>query len=258
MSDGREPFFIGWAAPPKALRPFLLWVALGLAALFAATGWLLAATQDDPGDGAFRFDWGRQTVIGVIEAKPYPILHLLEASERFPAGHTLLLSGQGKRGVQDRGVPLDGQVVQASGVALTRGEIDMLQLRGGSNGLAAAPDRPAGETAVPPAPQPLGRWRITGEICDGKCYAGAMRPGQGLAHKACANLCLTGGVPPIFVATDRIDGEQFLLMADAEGGPVTEALLDHVATLVEIEGEVERRGAILVFRIDPASIRLAP
>lgn len=256
MAAPRDPFFIGWAKPPAGLRIFLLWTALGLVVLFAAAGWLLAATQDDPGDGSFRFDWGRQTVIGVLEAGPYPILHVIE-SDRFPAGHSLLLSGQGKRGVQDRSAALDGVVVQASGVALTRGEIDMLQLRGGSDGLAAAQDRPAGETAAPPTAQPLGRWRITGEICDGKCYTGAMRPGQGLAHKACANLCLTGGVPPIFVATDRIDGDQFLLLADAEGGPVTDAILDHVATLVEIEGAVERRGALLVFRIDPASIRLA-
>lgn len=96
-----------------------------------------------------------------------------------------------------------------------------------------------------------------GEICDGKCYTGAMRPGEGLAHRACANVCLVGGVPPVFVSTDRIDGEEFLLMADADGGPVTDALLDHVATLVEVEGDVERRGDILVFRIDPDSIRPA-
>lgn len=26
----------------------------------------------------------------------------------------------------------------------------------------------------PAAPVDLGKWRLTGEICDGKCYAGAM------------------------------------------------------------------------------------
>ena len=66
-----------------------------------------------------------------------------------------------------------------------------------------------------------------------------------------------GGVPPVFVATDEIDGTPFLLMADAEGGPVTDKVLAHTATLIEIEGAVERRGALLVFRIDPESIRLA-
>ncbi len=252
MSEPREPFFIGWAAPPKSLRGFLVRVAGGLVGLFAALGYLLAATQDDPGDGAFRFDWNRQALVGVLESRPYPVIHVRE-SERFPVGHTLLLSGNGKLGAQDRSAALDGRVVQASGIVLKRGDLDMLQLRAGAEGLSAV----EAESAVPPTARPLGRWRITGEICDGKCYAGAMRPGRGLAHKACANLCLTGGVPPVFVATDEIAGTPFLLMADADGGPVTDEVLDHTATLVEIEGAVERRGALLVFRIDPESIRPA-
>ena len=33
-------------------------------------------------------------------------------------------------------------------------------------------------------------------------------------------------------------------------------MLDHVATLVEIEGEVERVGSALVFKIDPNTITL--
>ena len=253
MTDKPDPFFIGWAKPPQALRGFLVWVGCGMVALFAGVGYLVAATQADPGNGAFRFDWGHQTVIGVLAADPYPVIHVTE-SERYATGHTLLLSGLGKRGVQERAAPLVGQMVQASGVALTRGALDMLQVRGGTNGLSAA-DAPA---STLPEPEALGRWRLTGEICDGKCYAGAMRPGTGLAHRACANLCLSGGVPPVFVTTDAVDGESFLLLGDADGGPVTEAVLDHTATLVEIEGDVERRGSILVFRIDPGTIRLAP
>ena len=105
--------------------------------------------------------------------------------------------------------------------------------------------------------KPLGRWRLTGEICDGKCYAGAMRPGTGLAHKACANLCLIGGVPPVLVTTAPVEGERFLLIAGADGGPVTPALLDHVATLVQVEGDVERRGSLLVLRVAPGTLRLA-
>jgi hypothetical protein len=84
-----------------------------------------------------------------------------------------------------------------------------------------------------------------------------MRPGEGIAHRACANLCLTGGVPPVFVSTGAVAGERFLMMADAGGGPLTAAALAHTALLVEIEGEVERRGGLLVFRIDPESIRRA-
>jgi len=246
------PFFIGWAPPAVPLRRFLVWVAAALIAGFAGFAWLIAATQADPGGGSFRFDWGEQTVTGILEATPYPVLHVLE-SDRFPPGHTLLLSGEGKRGVQGRADPLDGKVVRVTGVALKRGDIDMIQMAAGGNGISLVD----GAAAQAPAPHPLGRWRITGEICDGKCYSGAMRPGTGLAHKACANLCLLGGVPPVFVTTAKVEGEEFLLLADAEGGYVTDEILDHVATLITIAGEIEQHGDLLVFRIDPKTIRLA-
>ena len=247
----REPFFIGWAPTPRELRGFLLAMALGIVALFGAAAYLVAATANDPGDGDFRFDWGPQTVTGVLEAEPYPLLHVTQ-SDRFPAGHTLMLTGVGKTGVQDRAGPLAGRPVTATGIVLKRGDLDMLQVDGGSDGLA-----PAEGAVGPPPSKPLGRWRLTGEICDGKCYAGAMRPGDGLAHRACANLCLVGGVPPVFVSTAPVEGQEFLLLGDAGGGPVTEALLDSTAILVEVEGVVERRGDLLVFLIDPTTLRPA-
>ncbi len=247
----REPFFIGWAGVPPGLRGFLAACALGVVVLFGVVAYLAAATADDPGDGAFRFDWGAQTVTGVLEAAPYPILHVI-ASERFPAGHTLMLTGVGKTGVQDPAAALDGQVVTAKGIVLKRGDLDMLQVEGGPGGLVAA----EGAAAAPEA-EPLGRWRLTGEICDGKCYAGAMRPGEGLAHRACANLCLVGGVPPVFVSTAPVEGAEFFLMADSDGGPLGAAALALTATLVEVEGDIDRRGGLLVLRIDPATLRHA-
>ena len=250
--DRSDPFFIGWAAAPGRLRPFLAGVGLCLAVLFGGVGYIAAATQADPGSGS---GGRRETAIGVLTYEPYPLLYVTE-SERYPAGHTLLLSGNAKFGVQDRASALDGRLVQVSGGPVSRGDIDMLRLRGGTNGLSLVEDAP--ETPPVPPAVSLGRWRLTGEICDGQCVAGAMRPGTGLAHRACANLCLIGGVPPVFVSTAAVEGEEFFLLADADGGPVTDAVLDHVAILVEVEGEVERRGDLLVFRIDPGSLQVAP
>jgi hypothetical protein len=208
----------------------------------------VAATQDDPGDGAFL---GRANAIGILQARPYPVVHVIEG-EKYSPGDTILLNGPGKRGVQERAAEFDGALVRVAGARIMRGDILAMQVAGGANGLKAAEG--AGEA---PVAEDLGRWRLTGEICDGKCLTGAMRPGRGLAHKACANLCLTGGVPPVFVSTDKVDGTEFMLLADADGGPVTDALLDHTATLVEVEGRVERRGGLLVFKIDPETLRLA-
>lgn len=252
---GYDGFFIGWSNKwPKGLRRFLPAIGLGLIGGFAGLGFSIGATQDDPGDGAFRFDFGRQSVVGVLESDPYPFVHVVE-SEQYQVGHTVMLTGGGKRGPGDRAVQLDGQIVEAEGVPLKRGELDMIQLRGGMSGLRAAEARDVGN-AVLPEPQSLGKWRLTGEICDGKCLAGAMRPGRGVAHKACANLCLEGGLPPVFVSTGHVEGEFFFLMADPEGKPVDEAVLDYTAVLIEVEGEVERRGSLLIFKIDPATMRV--
>ena len=45
--DRSDPFFIGWAAAPGRLRPFLAGVGLCLAVLFGGVGYIAAATQAD-------------------------------------------------------------------------------------------------------------------------------------------------------------------------------------------------------------------
>ncbi|MEM7267752.1 MAG: hypothetical protein AAF401_00715 [Pseudomonadota bacterium] len=245
-----EEFFVGYLPVPGRLSQFLIAISVGLITAFAALAWAAGATQDDPGDGRFRGDFGRQTVKGVLELKPYPLLRVTEGSERIPEGHTLMLSAGGKRGLMGRAASLGGQIVQVSGVMLKRGELDMLQVRGGKNGLQAA----EGEGAATPA-EPLGKWRLAGEICDGKCLAGAMRPGRRMAHKACANLCLIGGVPPVFLSTQPVEGAETMLIAGPDGGEMPKALYDHVAAFVSIEGELERRGDLLIFKVDPSSVK---
>jgi hypothetical protein len=83
-----------------------------------------------------------------------------------------------------------------------------------------------------------------------------MRPGTGLAHKACANLCLAGGIPPVFVSSQAVEGSEFLLLAGPDGGPLPGWLYDRTAVLLSIEGDIERRGDLLIFRVDPASVKV--
>jgi hypothetical protein len=254
MSEGKEkPFFIGFVDAPKELRPFLLTVAALLVVAFAGLALAIGSTQDEPADASFRFDWGPQTVKGVLENDPYPILHVTEGSEHVDAGTTIMLSGVGKNGVQGRSADLEGRLVQATGIMLKRGALDMMQVGGQADRLMAID----GEADAVDS-EALGTWRLAGEICDGKCLAGAMRPGRGLSHKACANLCLVGGVPPVFVSSSPLEGSEFLLIGGADGGPMPDVLLDQVATYVEIEGEVERRGSLLVLKADPATLKVLP
>ncbi len=253
-----EPFFVGWAGIPARLGPFLGVVALVFVVGMAGASFLISATVNDPGDGTFRWGWGPQTLTGILTADPYPVLHITTPidNRRISQGQSILLSGFGKRGVQDRAAALDGQLVQARGFLLTRGEIVMLQANGGADGLRAIEPKPDAVPVQLPESHPLGRWRIAGEICDGKCVVGAMRPGTGLAHRACANLCLIGGAPPVLVATDRIEGHQFFLLGDADGGPVTDAILNHVGMMIQVDGVLDLVGGLPVLRIDPVTLSL--
>lgn len=246
-----DPFFVGYLnAVPRALAVFAILIAAAFAGGMVGLAFAISAGVDDPGDGRFAFDLGYQTYTGILEVDPYPFLHVLPDADN-PQGRTIMLSGEGKNGVQGRAADLDGALVDAGGILLKRGTLDMLQV-GGEVGLRRSAAEATG--FQPPPAISLGQWRLTGEVCDGKCYTGAMRPGSGLAHKACANLCLLGGVPPVFVSTGPVEGTPYFLMADPAGKPLPDWLYDKVALLIEIEGEIERRGSLLVFKVDLAAV----
>lgn len=249
-----DRFFIGWQRRlPPGLRRFLLLAVLAVPLGGGALALLLGAAADDPTGPRFALlpgapmplPLGETALTGVLSLAPYPVLHL-PPNAGAPRGRAVLLANDGKRGaVVDPA--WEGRTVMAEGFALARGDIDMLVLAG--------PPVPA-EAALPlVALEPLGRWRITGEICDGKCAAGGMRPGTGIGHRACAVLCLDGDLPAVFVATAPVAGHAFLLLGAADGTRLPPGLRDHVGLRITLEGAVERRGGMLVLLADTASIR---
>ena len=245
-SNSYDGFFIGWGKKlPKGLNSFLIMVSLLIVGMFAGTAFSFVVSQDDPGDGSFR---GRQKVVGVITAKPYPVVHIA-AGDKYPNGHSIMLSGPGKRGVMDQANSLDGQVVDIRGALLKRGDLDMIQV--GRRIMPVTDVQPHDIKTTQ-----LGRWKLSGEICDGKCYSGAMRPGNGLAHKACANLCLVGGIPAVFVSSGQVDGSSFFMLADSDGNALDDRLYGVTAVLLSAEGEVERRGDLHVFKIDLDTVKV--
>ncbi len=251
MSNDDKPFFVGYLDVPGPLRRFLLLACVAVIGIFVATGFLIGSTQDEPPASGFRFDYGRQTVTGVIELTPYPLLRVTQGNDLIKPGKTLMLTGQGKFGVDARAMGLEGQLAEVSGIILQRGTIDMMQLAGGRRGLKMIEgDAPAMET------EPLGRWKVAGEICDGKCLNGAMRPGRGLAHKACAALCLVGDVPPVFVSTQLIEGSDFMLITGPDGTRLPKAAYDYIGQFITAEGDLERRGDMLIFKIDTDTLEV--
>ena len=235
------PFFVGWNL--RSILPsagFLGAVCAGTLVLFAGLALALGSAVNDPGGGDFA---GDKALTGVVVAEPYPLL-VLDPDAEHPNGHAVLLSGGGKRGVQDQAAALNGKRAKATGAGFKRGTIDMM---------VGVYLQPAEGPAPPPVVTSLGVWRLTGEICDGKCVSGVMRPGNGLSHKACANVCISGGVPPVVVTTASVEGVGFLLMGDKDGHALPDAFRDHTSTLRRMDGTVARIADMLIFRTDIAA-----
>lgn len=241
MTAAREPFFIGWTNRlPPGMRLPVLGVAAGMLALLLGVALLLGRASGEPSTG----NWaGEAALRGTLTLRPYPLLRLAD-------GHTVLLSAFGKAQIAV-GPALDGQPVQAGGALIRRGTLDMLVVNDPAQLHAT-------DAAIPPpaAAVPLGRWRIAGEICDGKCYTGAMRPGAGIAHRACASLCLEGDIPPVLVSEQPAAGSSFFLLAGPDGGRLPPELLKLTGLRLRLDGDLERRGDLLVFRADPASVQV--
>jgi len=82
-----------------------------------------------------------------------------------------------------------------------------------------------------------------------------MKPGDGLAHKACANLCILEGLPPVLVMELPVEGSTVVLLAAEGGGPMPVAAFDLTAIPIQLEGWLVRRDDLLIFRIDESSVR---
>jgi len=242
------PFYVGYLnAVPKQLVAFLVVFSVCFAGGLGIAALALSSTQNDPGDGGFQ--WGnRFENAGIMELRPYPVLRV-PADGETPA-RTYMLAGQGKRGAFNQAETHENGSVTLRGVPVKRGDLTMIQV-GRVEALEEGVDG-----FTPADPVPLGRWKLTGEICDGKCYAGAMRPGQGLAHKACADLCLTGGIPPVFVSSGPVENRNFFLMADKDGNLLGDEINSLLALYVELEGDVERLDDLMVFKVDLATARV--
>jgi hypothetical protein len=228
-----NPFFVGWSG--RTATPHIRFIVLLAASLlfcFAALAFAIGITVDDPGGGDFA---GDRDITGILIADPYPMI-VTDDNQ-----HTIPLSGGGKRGVQEQARALDGKHVHATGTAVRRGDRDLLLV----DDLQSLPGEP-----VPPVRKSLGTWRLTGEICDGKCSLGVMRPGNRTMHKACANVCLIGGVPPIFITTSPVLGSRYLMMGDPGNHALPDALRDYVAITTRMDGTLERIGDALIFRAD--------
>ncbi len=141
--------------------------------------------------------------------------------------------------------------VAVSGTLITRGLHAMLAVEG----VELARDiEPPGLRGV--ATEDHGEVLLTGEILDAKCWFGAMRPGYGKPHKACAALCARGGLPLAFCRIgDCGAGNDAPLFLDTDGRPHKLDVLPLVADPVFVHGRLVSVGDVMQLRTALADIR---
>lgn len=251
-----DEFYIGWEAKAaagigKTVRKAV--AVILLSALLIPI--LLAISQRLIGQSVF--EWGQEkTFSGVLQTEPYP--HLLVPrpgnAGSLPQFSTYYLVAPWKFGLKPESVAtLEGRPVTLRGTLIYRGNQTMIEVQPGTIQATNT-----ASVAAPPQTIGLGRQTLNGEIVDSKCFLGVMNPGQFTPHRACAIRCISGGVPPVFLVRPKDGPAIYFLLVSAAGKPVNQQVLDLVAEPVEITGEVERQGELLILRADPETYRRKP
>ncbi len=238
--DPNADFYVGYRA--RTSSAIAARIRRMLAALYVLAGGLAVALVAGQGEFAdATFEYARPvTLTGRLSAAPYPTLRIEDGAVDRP----FLLVGVGKHGAGQVVAGLDGRRVEATGERIYRDDQWMLQIGPGS----VAPL--ASHVAATERMVSRGVWRLGGEIVDSKCYLGVMQPGRGKPHRSCAARCISGGVPPIFLVTDRQGRRLHLLMIGADDQPLGAEVLGRVGEPLEIEGEVLTADGLWFLRAD--------
>lgn len=251
MSSDRSPthdeFYINYAPVPSSYKRFLIQfiplLVLG-AVLFGLVlpGW---HNQFNPGkiNGSVELE-------GLLVGEPVP--HLIvprpgDVSSSVPFSR-YILSGLGKTSPSPSVLKQIGKWVKLKGTIVSRNHVSVIAVRS-----AKAIAAPENVTLNPDRNTSLGEYSLTGEILDGKCYPGIMKPGQSKTHKACAIRCISGGVPAVFRVENNRNDVMYFLLADEQGQAVNDRILNLVADPIRITGKVMQYDDMFVLQADPAT-----
>ncbi len=245
----REDVFIGYEALRSPDRRFLL--GLTAAGLAAGAGWFAGVLQAPAGRGS----WDQGTpvsVTGELVAAPYAHIRSTDAAGRVQTIYLACETKCGGREILER-LGLDrGFFATATGTLIERGRHRMLAIKDDDSWYEPAP---ADLNLTAPREEDLGEAELTGMIVDTKCWFGAMRPNEGLVHKACAMLCIANGLPPYYAIRDGRGREQGLLILGPQRERVVEAILPDVAEPVRALGRLVRIDDVIEFRLRPETLR---
>ncbi|MEM7771108.1 MAG: hypothetical protein AAF327_11425 [Cyanobacteria bacterium P01_A01_bin.37] len=242
-----DEFYISYAPIPRTYRRFLFRFIplLVIGVVLFAIGSPLIHNQFNMG----RIQ-GAQDLAGLLVADPVP--HLIvprpgNVSSNVPFSR-YILSGTGKTAPNPGVLEHLGKWVTLNGIVVSRNQLSVIAAR------SAEPiEAPAGVSPTPNEGTSLGQYTLSGEIVDGKCYPGIMKPGVSKTHRACAIRCISGGVPAVFRIQNNRNDVLYFLLADSQGKAVNDRVLDLVADPIRITGEVIQYDDMFVVQADPST-----
>jgi hypothetical protein len=245
-------FFIHYRPLPARLRRFLLVLVACLIALTVILGVWGPDLHNQYGAGRRQpvrelSGWLLDGPGGAQLLVPRPGMG--DGSEPF---NRVLLAGPGKTVPPASVMDHAGDWVRIQGSLFSHGPLDVMNTR-----RATPLTPPQGMRQPDLTGTSVGRFSLWGEIVDGKCFSGVMKPGAGMTHMGCAIRCISGGVPAIF-HVHRNDGSVLdFVLIDPKGQTVNDRILQRVAQPLRIEGDVIRFDNLLALRADPADYQTA-
>ena len=247
----KKPFFVGYLDMPKSLKKFYVPLTVFLILFSVGAGYTIASKQRSVGP-AFWQNSTTETVTGLLRVNPYPVLHRFNP-ENPEQIESILLVNQGKYSSNDYASPFADQMVTITGYPIYRGGWSMLEL------IAEEPIQAINDNSetsqiseklmVASKPTSLGPVALSGEIADSKCFLGVMKPGIGSVHKACAEVCLLGGIPAMLLAWGE-DGQKYgYMLTQHDGSSISKEISKNAADYAKVTGELQMKGNLLYIQI---------
>ena len=250
-----DEFYVAHFPTPAGIKRFYWLVVPLLLVLAAVFAYLVSSQQKMAGEGQWDLTQ-TQTISGFLSMDPYPVLQVPGSpvqggQDQGSEPHSVILVQQGKMSADDFAFEVAGNFVSIKGFPIERGGWSMLELTSASDiEVVASPAE-----FRPPEPVALEQVRLAGEIVDSKCFLGVMKPGSGKVHRACAAMCLAGGMPPMLVVTNP-EGERYgYLLVSSSGASLSLQLAELAAIPVSVSGRLEQRGDLIYLYVDPDGIQ---
>ena len=256
-----DEFYVGYEKrAPKGLSHFIVWVVAIVSTLILAYSvinhFLRLPFHSGISHGKY------VTLEGVFAANPYPMLLSERPGKAAPSQVAIsryYVVPPGKKGLGASAKKWDGKYVSMGGKLIFREHQTMFVINKKSikELKSEAAEKQSEKILNTSKSRDLGDFRLKGEIVDSKCYLGQMKPGEGKTHRACATLCIRGGLPPLFITESPRLGLKrlYLILTSEEGRPVNQEILDLVAEPLEIKGRIIQKDNFYFLMANPRAYK---